>query len=262
MVRADAQTTVPALSGTVQVTVQVATNTKVPVVAAGGVLSSGDYAGSPALGLLVSIFGTGLADGSLGNSSLPLPEQLGSTQVFMSGIQLPLLYVSDSRVNVLVPYSIAVNTAHQLVVQRGNAISVPVGTAILDTQPAILTTTGNGIGQGDVYKGGNTLADSGAPVTAGDVVVIYCVGLGAVAPTVQAGDPSPSSPLANVPATVTVTIGGQSATASFAGLTPGYAGLYQINVAVPAGIAPGSQVPITIAVAGKSSTGNVYIAVK
>lgn len=262
MVRADAQTILPALTGTVQVTVQVATNPNVPVVVKGGIVSSGDYTGSPALGLLVSIFGTQLADGPLGNSSLPLPEQLGTTQVFMSGVQLPLLYVSDSQVNVLVPYNIALNTAHQLLVQRGNAISVPVGTAILDTQPAILTTTGNGIGQGDVYKGGLTLADATGPVTAGDVVVIYCVGLGAVAPTVQAGDPSPSSPLASVPATVTVTIGGQSTTSSFAGLTPGYAGLYQINAAVPAGVSPGGQVPITISVAGKSSAGNVFIAVK
>ncbi len=262
MVRADADTLLPALTGTVQVTVQVASNPNVPVVVNGGIVSSGDYTGSPALGLLVSIFGTQLADGPLGNSSLPLPEQLGSTQVFMSGVQLPLLYVSDSQVNVLVPYNIALNTAHQLLVQRGNAISVPVDTAILDTQPAILTTTGNGIGQGDVYKGGLTLADATGPVTAGDVVVIYCVGLGAVAPTVQAGDPSPSSPLASVPATVTVTIGGQSTTSSFAGLTPGYAGLYQINAAVPAGVSPGGQVPITISVAGKSSGGNVYIAVK
>ena len=152
VVRADAQTLTPALSGTVQVTVQVANNPKVPVVAPGGVLSSGDYAGSPALGLLVSIFGTALADGSLGNSGLPLPTQLGSTHVLMSGVELPLLYVSENQVNVLVPYDIAVNAPHQLLVQRGNTISVPVGTAIFDTQPAILATAGNGIGQGTCIR--------------------------------------------------------------------------------------------------------------
>jgi uncharacterized protein (TIGR03437 family) len=265
-VRADAQTLTHALSGTVQVTVQASSNAKAPVVAAGGVLSSGDYTGSPALGLLVSIFGAGLADGSLGINSLPLPGQLGSTQVFLSGVELPLLYVSDSQVNVLVPYDIAVNAAHQLLIQRGSAISVPVATAIFDTQPAILATAGNGAGQGHVYKadanGGQTLADANAPATAGDVLVIYCVGLGAVVPAVNAGDPSPSSPLGAVPVPVTVTIGGQTASSFFAGLTPGFAGLYQINVTVPAGIAPGSQVPVTITVAGKSSGGNIFIAVK
>lgn len=169
VVRADAQTLRPALSGTVQVTVQVAVNPNVPAVATGGILSSGDYMGSPALGLLVSIFGTALADGPLGINSLPLPTQLGSTQAYMSGVQLPLLYVSENQVNVLVPYNLTVNASHQLLVQRGSAISVPVATAIFDTQPAILATAGNGVGQGHVYKNGVMLADSSSPVTAGDV---------------------------------------------------------------------------------------------
>jgi uncharacterized protein (TIGR03437 family) len=45
-------------------------------------------------------------------------------------------------------------------------------------------------------------------------------------------------------------------------VTPGFAGLYQINVMVPPGIVPGSQVPVTISVAGKSSSANVFLAVK
>jgi uncharacterized protein (TIGR03437 family) len=184
----------------------------------------------------------------------------------MSGVQLPLLYVSDSQVNVLVPYDIAKNVPHQLVIQRGPVLSIPAATVIFDTQPAILATAGNGIGQGHVYKadanGGQTLADTNSPVTAGDVLVLYCVGLGAVTPAVTAGDPSPASPLSSVPVPVTVTIGGATANSFFAGLTPGFAGLYQINVTVPSGIAAGSQVPVTIAVAGKSSSANVFIAVK
>jgi uncharacterized protein (TIGR03437 family) len=141
-------------------------------------------------------------------------------------------------------------------------ISVPITTAIFETQPAILSTAGNGIGQGHVYKVDGTLADTNSPATAGDALVIYCVGLGAVSPTVNAGDPSPTSPLSSVPVPVTVTIGGVSANSFFAGLTPGFAGLYQINVTVPAGIAPGAQVPVTISVAGKSSSANVFLAVK
>ena len=92
--------------------------------------------------------------------------------------------------------------------------------------------------------------------------MIYCVGLGAVVPAVKGGDPSPASPLSRVPVPVTVTIGGQSASTVFAGLTPGFAGLYQVNVTVPAGVTAGSQTPITVSVAGKSSGGGVFIAVK
>jgi uncharacterized protein (TIGR03437 family) len=59
-----------------------------------------------------------------------------------------------------------------------------------------------------------------------------------------------------------VTVGGVPATVVFGGLTPGYVGLYQVNAIMPAGVAPGSQVPVTISVSGKSGQGNVTIAVK
>jgi uncharacterized protein (TIGR03437 family) len=263
-VRVDARMP-PSLSGTVQQTVQVAANPKVPVVAAGGILSSGDYSSPPAAGLLVSIFGSALADGSLGFSSAPLPTQLGSTQVLLGGNPLPLLYVSENQVNVLVPYESALNIALPLIVVRANATSVSVQTAVFGAQPAILSTAGNGIGQGHIYRAfssGATLADSKSPATAGDVLVIYAVGLGAVTPPVITGTPAPSSPLAQVAAPVNVTIGEQTVQPSFAGLSPGYVGLYQLNLTMPSGVTPGNQVPVIVSVGGKSSSGAITMAVK
>ncbi len=264
-VRVDTRTLQPALSGTVQVAVQVASNPNVPIVAAGGILSSGDYTSPPAAGLLVSVFGSALADGSLGFSSAPLPPQLGSTQVLLGGVNLPLLFASENQVNVLIPYETPLNVPLALLVVRNGAISVPVTTAVFSAEPAILSTAGNGTGQGHIYRASTasqTLADASSPATAGDVLVIYAVGLGVVAPAVVSGDPAPSSPLASVPDNVTVTIGGQSNKPIFAGLTPGYVGLYQLNVVVPPGITPGAQVPVTVSVGGKSSAGGIYMAIK
>jgi uncharacterized protein (TIGR03437 family) len=82
-------------------------------------------------------------------------------------------------------------------------------------------------------------------------VVIYCTGLGAVSDaTIAAGTASAGSPTVN-PATAT--IGGQPATVAYSGLTAGFPGLYQVNVYVPAGIATGDAVPVTITVAGQTS---------
>ncbi len=263
-VRADAQSL--KLTGTVQVSGQVAANPKVPVVAAGGVLSSGDYKGPPAQGLLASIFGVALADGALGNSSLPLPPQLGSTIVTVSGVQLPMLYVSENQVNVFIPYELAVNAPHQLIVQRGNAIAVPVPISIFDNQPAILATAGNGAGQGHVYKinsaGAQILADASAPAKAGDVLVIYTVGLGPVNPPLKSGDPAPLTFLEPITGTAAVTIGGVPAVVQFAGLTPAYSGLYQVNVVVPGGVTAGNQVPVTVAVNGRAGAGNIFMAIQ
>jgi uncharacterized protein (TIGR03437 family) len=235
------------------------------VVAAGGVLSSGDYIGSPAQGLLASIFGVALADGVAQNSNLPLPQQLGSTIVTVGGVQLPLLFVSENQVNVFIPYELTANTPQQLVVQRGNAVSVPVPISIFDNQPAILATAGNGKGQGHIYKivnGAQTLADSKSPVKAGDVLVIYCVGLGPVNPPLKSGDPAPFTQLEPITGAASVTIGGVPATVAFAGLTPGFSGLYQMNVTVPAGVSAGSSVPVTIAVNGRAGSGAIVMSVQ
>ena len=123
--------------------------------------------------------------------------------------------------------------------------------------PAIFSADGSGTGQGTIYVANSdftqTLADAGHPAKAGDYVVIYCTGLGEVTPGVAAGA---AAPLDHVTATVnpvTVTIGGVPAPVAFAGLAPGFAGLYQVNAIVPQGVAPGSGVIVTLAESGQVS---------
>jgi uncharacterized protein (TIGR03437 family) len=92
----------------------------------------------------------------------------------------------------------------------------------------------------------------GTPAAAGDVLALFCTGLGAVDQTVPDGAAAPASPLANTVTTPTVTIGGKNAQVSFSGLAPGFVGLYQIDVTVPSGVAPGNQVPVLISIAGET----------
>ena len=55
------------------------------------------------------------------------------------------------------------------------------------------------------------------------------------------GAATPESPLARTRTLPAVTIGGQSAIVSFAGLAPGLAGVYQVNLVVPVNIPSGEQ---------------------
>jgi len=76
--------------------------------------------------------------------------------------------------------------------------------------------------------------------------VMYLVGLGATDPSVASGTSSPSSTLAKVTDTPTVTVDALPASVAFAGLTPGFVGLYQINFQVPAGAHSGEvEVDVT-----------------
>jgi uncharacterized protein (TIGR03437 family) len=207
---------------------------------------------SLAPGVLISIFGSGLASSSTSGTT-PLPTDLAGTQVTLGGQALPLLYASDGQVNAQVPYDLSVNTELQLQVKRGTSLSVPQSLTVAPAQPAIFTLDQAGHGQGAILNVNNAVVDAGAPAAPGDTVVIYCTGLGAVTPAVSAGVPTPTTSLSVTVSPVTVTIGGQPATVQFAGLSPGYAGLYQINAVVPAGVTPGNAVAVVLQTAGQIS---------
>ena len=85
----------------------------------------------------------------------------------------------------------------------------------------------------------------------GGVIQIFATGLGPVNPTVKTGEASPSNPPATVTSAVTCTVGGVSAPVQFAGLAPGFVGLYQVNVAIPAGVT--GTVPVVLTQGGVAS---------
>ena len=61
------------------------------------------------------------------------------------------------------------------------------------------------------------------------------------------------SPLVTTTNPVRVTIEGVSAQVLFAGLAPGFAGTYQVNIVVPAGLTTNAAAPLVITAAGQSS---------
>ena len=83
-------------------------------------------------------------------------------------------------------------------------------------------------------------------------LVIYCTGLGAINQTLAPGQPAPVTPVSTVN-TVSVSIGGKNMPVGFAGLVPGYPGIYQITGTVPSDAPVGKNIPITVSVAGQTS---------
>ena len=103
--------------------------------------------------------------------------------------------------------------------------------------------------QGAVLHANYSLVSPTNPARAGETLVIYCTGLGAVQATVLSGDPSPAATTVAQP---TIRFGNQTGVVTYSGLAPGFAGLYQVNVAVPAGLAAGNQ-NLQITISGVSS---------
>jgi uncharacterized protein (TIGR03437 family) len=249
-----AQSSQPTLIGTLQINGTLQSNQTAPSI--GGVVSTASYVSNAPLapGAFASIFGENLATTSIQAGKLPLTTQLAGAQAFIAGRLAPIQYASSGQINFLIPFDLAPNSTQQLIVIQGSAYSTPESITIAPAQPAVFTL-GAGVGAITVVKanGDQFSADASHPASAGDTLVIYCAGLGAVTPPVATGSAAPGSPPAKASSTVTVTIGGQPAPVAFAGLTPTYAGLYQVNVTVPSGITAGPSVPVIITVAGLSS---------
>ena len=83
-------------------------------------------------------------------------------------------------------------------------------------------------------------------------MILYLTGQDAVTPAVVDGTAAPTAPLSIINGPVTVTIRSKNAEVMYKGLAPGFAGLAQLNVVVPAGLPPGDQ-PVFVSMDGYSS---------
>ena len=92
-----------------------------------------------------------------------------------------------------------------------------------------------------IHNSDGTIVTEANPAKAGEAIQIYCSGLGTVTPTVTTGAAASGTTLSNTDNAVGVYIDGVNAKVLFAGLAPGFGGLYQINVTIPAGLTSGDH---------------------
>jgi uncharacterized protein (TIGR03437 family) len=255
-----------------------ACSAQTPAVADGGVVNGASFAkGQPVSpGGLVSIFGTGLVSSLATADTIPLSNSLkGVTVTFADLPAAPLLAVipgvpgqSDDQINAQMPWEIGTGTGVvNVTVSNGSGTSVPVAVNFAPSMPGIFTAATGGQLYAIAVNASDSslpwpqsLAGSAHPAKAGDILIIYATGLGAVDNTPLDGG-IPTS-LAHTLATPTVLFGGMPGTVDFSGLAPQFVGVNQLNVQVPAGVTAGSAVPLQIQVNGFTSTNQAVIAIQ
>ncbi len=216
---------------------------------------------------IASIYGQNLSPATaVADLAPPLPFTLGDTTLTLldGGQTVPVFFVSPTQINFQVPL-IGLGAQTLTITQGVQSVSIPV--QLVAYSPALFTTNSQGTGQAaTVIANTATLAapvgtfPASRPAKVGEFISIYCTGLGDVTNRPGLGSPSPSNPLAQTLAQPTVSIGGVAATVAFSGLAPGYVGLYQVNVQVPATASTGSAVPLVLTMGGVVSN-TVTIAV-
>jgi uncharacterized protein (TIGR03437 family) len=215
-------------------------------------VSSASYAATQAPGGIVTIFGTGLTSGATqAATSQPLPTTLAGTEVRINGVPAPLFFVSPGQINFQLPRATRAITGDGAL--AGETIFSPIvksNTALIEvfingqiaragavqvapSVPAVFTLNSSGTGPAAALDGFNFTA---APFAAtrqdgqSNIIAVFAAGIGADVTDV---DGSASN--------VTATIDGNPTVVTYAGRTPGFTGLNQVNVTLPPGITSGNH---------------------
>jgi uncharacterized protein (TIGR03437 family) len=238
---------------------------QVQISPAGVVNAASSVSGPIAPGEMVSIYGTNIgpptsATATLNSQGL-VSNQLANTQVVVNGAPAPLIYVSATQVNAIIPYAVAgQGSASMQIVYQGqptNSITLPVAA----TAPGLFTF-GGGQGQAAALNQDYSVNGASNPAAQGSVIQLFGTGEGQTNPPGVDGQLANGATIPKPLANVSVTIGGQPAPVTYAGTAPGeVAGFLQVNAQIPTGLSSGS-VPVVLTIGGVSSRSGVTIAVK
>lgn len=206
-------------------------------------------------GALFTIFGRNLA--KLGTDLRGwegrfLPESLNSVAVGTGVHRALLLFVSPAQITAQLPFETPAGT-RQLAVNNGIGLSNVAEIQVAAVAPALF--------DGVILKrADNSLVSAMSPAEAGDVIVVYLTGMGQTTPPMATGQiVDATRAFATVP--VTVTVGGRDAEVLSSTAAPGFSGIYQVALRVPAGAGPGNRVPLLLK-AGAAISNTLSIAVR
>jgi uncharacterized protein (TIGR03437 family) len=247
-----------------------------PSVNTGGIVNAASFvAGEPvAPGSIVAIFGQSLAANLAQADSVPWSNSLGNVTVSFNGVLAPLQFVSAGQINAQVPieaFPSGTGTA-SVVVSNGGGLSPAQTVVINPIVPGVFQASGHAIAVNVTdptsARYGTLAAPSGSipglttfPARVNDFVFFYANGLGAVDSPVASGQVPPAGEIVRTVTNPTVLVGNVSAPLLFSGLTPGYPGIYQVNISVPQ-VTAGNAIPLQVQVNGFTSPSTTTIAVQ
>jgi uncharacterized protein (TIGR03437 family) len=233
----------------------------------------GGYAGIVAPGSWMEVHGTNLASDARSWASSDFngntaPTSLDGTTISIAGQNAVLDYISPTQVNAQVPLTVSPGT-QTVQVTSPNGTSPIVAVTVNPAQPGLcLGYTLNGTQYAAAVVNGTStyvLPSSAGlggiayrPAKPGETIVFYGNGFGPVTPAPPQGQIVQQLNQLAMP--LLVFFGTAQATVEYAGLAPGFVGLYQLNVVVP-NIPDSDQVPVTFALGNFAGAPTLYTSV-
>jgi uncharacterized protein (TIGR03437 family) len=187
--------------------------------------------------------------------------ELAGTRVFFEDIPSPMVFTSARQLSAIVPFAMAGRNEVAFRVEFNGEVVMSGRVRIVPAAPGIFTLAG-GVGQAAMINQDGSFNTPASRAPVGSVVAFFVAGAG------QTDMPGIDGALAAAPfprplADVTVIIGGIRAEIVFAANAPGQVhGLIQINARVPAGVAPGPNVPVFVRYGNAQSQARVTMSVQ
>jgi uncharacterized protein (TIGR03437 family) len=183
-------------------------------------------------------------------SASPIPKVLNGVTVTVDGVDAPVYFVSAQQINFLMPVQTQPGMRPVVVKTASGTLN---GTArVMSAAPGIFVQDAANPPKGAVLNQDSSLNTSGNPARRGQVIQIYGTGGGkTTGGTVEDG--APVNGLISTTSTPQVFIGGVEAKVQFSGLTPGLAGVWQVNAFIPDNTFLTGRVPVQVFVDGINS---------
>ncbi|MBI1358442.1 MAG: hypothetical protein GC160_29245 [Acidobacteria bacterium] len=230
-----------------------------PLLSPYGVVNGASFAGGEGVapGSIVSLFGRSLASTSASAEQIPLPTTLSNAKVWIGGRPAPLYFASLGQINAQAPVDLFPGGYTQAVAKVGERYTVPVEIPVAAARPGIFRQpNASGPSRAIVQNQNGALNAASSPARRGEAIVVYLTGIGATDPSVVTGAASPDAePLARASLPFSAKIGDKDAPVLFLGMTPGFVGLAQANILVPADAPIGSAIALELTVDGQPDKG-------
>jgi uncharacterized protein (TIGR03437 family) len=183
---------------------------------------------------LATIYGSNLSrtTASIALGAGELPTVLAGVRITVEGVLASLLYVSPTQVNFLIPNDLLLGDASLTLTRQGTEV-VTKRIDLRDVSPALFSAQA---GRVAATHADGRLISADAPARQGEVVVIYGTGLGQTDPPQLDRVIPRSAAQIRLWNRLRIVLEGQTLSNEsilYAGVTPGYAGLYQINLRLP-----------------------------
>ena len=215
-------------------------NSAAPIYTAESIANTAaNIAGYYAANTFLSIYGENLAfatraiaPGDILNGLLPTALPGTSVRVLINLVPAHIYYVSPQQVNVLVPPSLGTGRATVQLIRdgvAGPAVAITLGAAAPALFPLGATTV-------IATHADGALVTESSPARRGETIVLYAGGLGPTVPAAVSGTLAQGAAQIANKNEFRVSLNGaavESRRVAYAGLTPGFAGLFQINLQLP-----------------------------